>query len=1092
MAWSNLPVPWAELQARLRGDLPPDGNDGPAFSRKRGSYQPPSLPLPPVSAVPYAELHMHSNFSFLDGASHPETLVEEAARLGIQAVALTDHNGLYGVVRFAQAARQLGVATIFGAELSIGMQHQAAGVADPSGEHLLVLARGTDGYRRLSNAIAQSQLAGAKGLPQFDTIEQLGACAAEQWTVLTGCRKSPVVRALLDHGPTAARRALQRLVSAFGRDQVAVELWDHGDPLDGHRNDALVELAASARLPVVVSNNVHYARPTDFRLATVMAAIRARSSLDALDGWLPVSPAAHLRSGAEQQRRFRRYPGVIEATVDLANELQFDLQLVAPDLPQFSVPDGHTSMSWLRHLVEAQAPHRYGIRERPTITGAWEQLDKELRIIEQLGYPGYFLIVYDIVQFCVRNNILCQGRGSAANSAVCYVLGITKADAVQLGLLFERFLSPQRDGPPDIDLDIESSRREEVIQYVYRTYGRNYAAQVANVITYRSRSAFRDVGRAFGYTPQVVDRWAKQLSMMRSSDVAPSDETVDIPADVVEYATQLIGMPRHLGLHSGGMVLCDRPIIDVCPIERARMPNRTVLQWDKDDCADVGLVKFDLLGLGMLSALHDMIDLVEAFYGVPIDLAELPQEDAVYDMLCAADAVGVFQVESRAQLATLPRLRPRTFYDLVVEVAIIRPGPIQGGSVHPYIRRRNGEEPVTFLHPLLENSLRRTLGVPLFQEQLMQMAVDVAGLTAAESDQLRQAMSAKRSTERMRRLQQRLFDGMEQRKIPRAIAERIYQQIEAFADFGFPESHAVSFAYLVYASAWMKLHYPAVFLVGLLNNQPMGFYSPQSLVADARRHGVVVARPDVNCSEPHATLHRTDQRVVVQLGLTQVKNVGDDLADRIAQHRPYATVEALVKCTNASKRAVESLATAGAFRSLPAINTDRRRALWIAGAAAEQGADRLPGTAVGMQAPELPSMSAVDHMVADIIATGISPESYPTEFIRDDLIRRGVLSAAEAAQTAHGRQIRVAGVVTHRQRPATASGTVFMNLEDETGMTNVICSPGFWAANVRVATTASAVIITGRVERFSTAVSVVAQHIEPLELAASASSRNFR
>ncbi len=548
------------------------------------------------------------------------------------------------------------------------------------------------------------------------------------------------------------------------------------------------------------------------------------------------------------------------------------------------------------------------------------QLDHELEVIEQLGFPGYFLVVWDIVRFCLEHDILCQGRGSAANSAVCFALGITKADAVRLGLLFERFLSPGRDGPPDIDLDIESGRREEVIQYVYDRYGRHNAAQVANVITYRPRSAVRDMARALGFAPGQQDAWAKQVD--RWGDVGlDGRRRHDIPESVLELARQVEHAPRHLGIHSGGMVICDRPVIEVCPVERARMPNRTVLQWDKDDCAAAGLVKFDLLGLGMLSALHGAVDLIREHRGYELDLAALEQEDAVYDMLCRADSVGVFQVESRAQMATLPRLRPRTFYDLVVEVALIRPGPIQGGSVHPYIRRRNGKEPVTYLHPLLEPSLAKTLGIPLFQEQLMQMAIDVAGFSPTEADELRQAMGSKRSKARMERLRDRFYAGMAARGITGAVADEIWEKLAAFANYGFPESHSVSFAYLVYSSAWIKLHEPAAFCAALLNAQPMGFYSPHSLVQDAHRHGVEVHRPDLVRSEAGAVLEPcagSHHDVAVRLGLGSVRGIGSDLAEEVVAEReaggPFLDAADLSRRTGLTRPQLEALATAGAVR----------------------------------------------------------------------------------------------------------------------------------------------------------------------------------
>ncbi|MFZ9817486.1 MAG: error-prone DNA polymerase, partial [Ilumatobacteraceae bacterium] len=566
-------------------------------------------------------------------------------------------------------------------------------------------------------------------------------------------------RALVDHGPQAALRELQRLIDAFGRHRVLVELWDHGEPLDSARNDALAELAARVDVRCVASNNVHYATPARRRLATAMAAVGKRCSLNDMDPWLPAAAAAHVRSGSEQLRRFARYPGVVEVAAEVGAAAAFDLSLVAPHLPPYPCPDGLTEMEFLRRLTEQGATRRYGERPRDgedlsIRARAWRTIDHELHVIETLGFAGYFLVVWDIVQFCERADIYCQGRGSAANSAVCYSLGITKADAVSLGLLFERFLSPERDGPPDIDIDIESGRREEVIQYVFRRYGRHHTAQVANVITYRARSAVRDMARALGYAPGQQDAWAKQMDMWgRINAMAPQAgpdgrPEHDIPPLVLEMAMEIEDAPRHLGIHSGGMVICDRPVIEVCPVEWGRMRDRSVLQWDKDDCAAAGLVKFDLLGLGMLSALHGAVDLVREHKGVEIDLATLPQDDDVYAMLCRADTVGVFQIESRAQMATLPRLKPRRFYDLVVEVALIRPGPIQGGSVHPYIRRRNGQEPITYLHPLLENSLGKTLGIPLFQEQLMQMAIDVAGFTPSEADQLRQAMGSKRSQKR--------------------------------------------------------------------------------------------------------------------------------------------------------------------------------------------------------------------------------------------------------------------------------------------------------------------------------------------------------
>ena len=1145
MGFNNPSMPWSELHDRLTAEpAGPRGSDGrpsnvpagmpahtnggdsPAWSRKRLPFEPTTRRRP--GSVPYAELHCHSNFSFLDGASHPEELATEAARLGLEALALTDHDGFYGVVRFAEAARAVGLPTIFGAELSIGLTAPQNGVPDPEGHHLLVLARDPDGYGRLARTISQAQLAGReKGKPVYD-LAGLAAAHGGHWLVLTGCRKGTVPAALADEGPAAAARAMADLVALFGHGNVAVELWDHGDPLDSARNDALAELASRQHAPVVATNNVHYAVPAQRRLATALAAVRSRRSLEEIDGWLPAASAAHLRSGAEQERRFRRYPGAIETAAELGLACAFDLRLVAPALPPFDCPDGLTEMQYLRRLVEEGGSLRYGPRSSERTPGAWAQLDHELDLIEALGFPGYFLVVWDIVRFCRESGIYCQGRGSAANSAVCYALGITNADAVSLGLLFERFLSPERDGPPDIDLDIESGRREEAIQYVYGKHGRQHAAQVANVITYRAKSSIRDMAKALGYATGQQDAWSKQadpwsplrvVERERAGNTATRPDN-QIPEQVLELARQVEHFPRHLGIHSGGMVICDRPVIEVCPVEWGRFtgrngqswsgagePIRSVLQWDKDDCAAVGLVKFDLLGLGMLTAVHEAVGLVRAVHGDDIDLATIPQDDAVYEMLCLADSVGVFQVESRAQMSTLPRLKPRCFYDLVVEIALIRPGPIQGGSVHPYIRRRNGDEPVTYLHPLTEGALAKTLGVPLFQEQLMQLAIDVGGFTAAESDQLRQAMGSKRSRERMERLHRRFHDGASARGVDDDTIEVLWEKLAAFANYGFPESHSVSFAYLVYSSSWLKRWYPAAFCAGLLNAQPMGFYSPHSLVQDARRHGVEVRTPDLNASSAGATLE-TDAGTAaaerylppeawgkggpaVRLGIGSVRGIGDELAAEIEVGRPYTSMEDLRRRVPSLTLAhLEALATAGAFEGC--FGLGRREALWQAGAVAQSTPGRLEGIVTGADAPTLPGMEPREVAVADLWATGVSPEGHPTRFWRDELDRRGVVTAARLRAVADGEKVLVGGVVTHRQRPATAQGITFVNLEDETGFVNVVVSRGCWARHRRVAQGAPALLVRGIVERQGTVINIRAERIEAMPVAAPTKSRDFR
>ncbi|HTI26437.1 MAG TPA: error-prone DNA polymerase [Kutzneria sp.] len=1102
MGWNNPPIRWRDLERTLSGrpGVIPDGGDAPGYSRKRDGYEKPGdMPaqLSPETTVygdqkriPYAELHCHSNFSFLDGASHPEELVEAAGRMRLDAIALTDHDGMYGVIRFAEAAKEVGIRTVFGSELSLGLSMPQNGIADPEGNHLLVLARNPEGYAALCRAITKAQLDGKeKGRPVYD-LNEVAAEANDNWAVLTGCRKGTVRTALAHEGRAGAERELKRLISLFGARNVFVELTDHGLAEDTVRNDLLVELAKEHGVQYLATNNVHFATQDRNRLAGALAAVRARRSLDEMAGWLPASSAAHLRTGEEMMARFHRYPEAVHNAAILAVQCAFDLDLLAPKLPPFPVPPGHGEDSYLRLLTMRGARKKYG--SPSTNPKAYHQIEHELKVIKELGFPGYFLIVWQIVEFCRKAEILCQGRGSAANSAVCYALGITNVDAVKHNLLFERFLAPARDGPPDIDLDIESDRREEAIQYVYNTYGRTCAAQVANVISYRAKFAVRDMARALGYSSGQQDAWTKQIDRWGPLPTTEGERDHDIPDLVVELANQLEGFPRHLGIHSGGMVICDRPVSEVCPVEWARMENRSVLQWDKDDCALAGLVKFDLLGLGMLSALHYAVDLVQDFEDVTVDLSTLDLDDQkVYDMLCRADTVGVFQVESRAQMATLPRLKPREFYDLVVEVALIRPGPIQGGSVHPYIRRRSGDEEVKIDHPLLERSLRRTLGVPLFQEQLMQMAVDVADFSPAEADELRRAMGAKRSTHRMERLRERFYAGTAANGITGELADDIFRKLLAFANFGFPESHALSFAHLVFASAHLKLYHPAAFCAALLRAQPMGFYSPQSLVADARRHGVTVHGPDINISLPHPTLELPGPSV--RLGISAIRTIGDKLAERIVDEReengPYRSMVELAGRIGLTTPQLEALATAGAFASL---GLERREALWAAGAAAKERAGRLPGTVTGTDAPMLPGMDEVEVAAADVWATGVSPDSYPIQFVRGKLTQMGAIPVAELGKVEDKTRVLVGGAITHRQRPATAGGVTFLNVEDETGMLNVVCSEGLWRRYRRIARTSSAVLVRGVLEKAEGVISLQADQLRHLDIRVPSTSRDFR
>ncbi|MEU5875310.1 error-prone DNA polymerase [Glycomyces sp. NPDC047369] len=1049
----------------------------------------------------YAELHCHSHYSFADGADAPAALAAEAERLGLRGLAITDHDGLYAVSQFATAAKDLRLPTVFGAELGLDMPKARRGQADPVGRHLIVLTRDPEGYKRLSRAITAAKLEGGeKDRPSYD-LDALAAAAGGHWQVLTGCRKGPVNAALDAGGTDAAERELRRLVDLFGAERVAVELTCHDLPGDVERMEALAAVARRCRVPVVATNNAHYAAPARAKAAAALAAIRARTTLDQVDPFLPANAGAHLRSGAEMALRFADFPEAVAESVRIAEECAFDLELLKPQLPHFPVPERHDDFSYLAKLTVKGALKRYGPRD--AAADQWDQLDKELRVIRRLKFSGYFLIVADIVEFCERTGILCQGRGSAANSAVCYVLGVTNVDPVEFGLLFERFLSDERTGPPDIDIDIESGRREEVIQYVYGKYGRDRAALVANVVTYRPRSAVRDAAKALGYGHDQAVAWSKRLH--RWSGIDPG-EAEGIPEDVQALAGELRDLPQHLGIHPGGMVLTEEPVSQVVPVEPARMKDRTVLQWDKEDCADAHLVKFDLLGLGMLEALHRMSDLVRDFHGRVVRLWQLPpDEPEVYEMLCRADTVGVFQVESRAQMATLPRLRPKVFGDLVAEVALIRPGPIQGGAVHPYLRRRHGEPWREQVPEILHETLAKTYGVPLFQEQLMQIAITAAGFNGGEADRLRRAMGAKRSADRMEELKARLYAGMQKNGIEGAQADQIYDQLKSFADFGFPESHAASFAHLVYASAWLKCRYPTAFYAGLLASQPMGFYSPASLIADAQRHGIEVLAPDVNASKEVASLIATERECEaplhgvadLRLGLDNVKGLGAEAGRRIAAAReegPFTSLADLARRAGLDRARMEKLAVAGALGSLEA---DRRKALWAAGTVDERPGT-IPGTGPAAPPPTLPGMSAAELARADYTGLGLSVETHPMELVRAGLDADGVLPARRLPHMKDGKRVEVAGIVTHRQRPSTAKGVTFLSLEDETGIANVVCSQGLWKRWQSVATVAKALRIKGTVEKAvdahaSAMPMIVAYKLVELDLnSPSAPSRDFR
>ena len=1103
----------------------------------------------------YAELHCHTNFSFLDGASHPEDLVERVIDLGYQALAVTDHNGFYGVSRFWQAARETGLPAIYGVEIGLedrtgddgdpveqaenwdneryarvkgghgrlrrGRSVRAHGVKPtvlPESDHLVLLSGSPEGYRALSHLVTKAQLRGEKDHPVYNWVDLADAARSTDVHALTGCHAGAVPRAAQSGDLSGAMREASRLRELFGS-RLHVELWHHGMPEDDPRNDLMWEIAQRLGISALATNQVHYHDRRDAYLSEVLAAIGGRRTLSAADGFRPASDERYLKHPDEMNHRFARYPGVVARAGELGRRLAFDLGLVAPNLPDYPMP-GHfrDEMDYLRHLTWEGAREVYPGSEDGIDPKARRRLEHELDIIEKLEFPGYFLVVKDLVDFAREQDIYCQIRGSGADSAVCRCIGLTRVDPIRLHLPFERFLSEERGKPPDIDVDFEADRREEVIQYCYRKYGRERAAMVANVITYRARSVLRDVAKSFGFTQAQVDGLSRFVDtrdpgQLRNMDAPlPEGMTAEMIYDI---CWRLDGYPRHLGIHSGGMVIADRPLWQVVPMEWGRMEGRTVIQWDKDDSAAVGIVKFDLLGLGMLNALHLATDLIHDTHGIDVDLARIPQEPAIYRQITKADTVGLFQIESRAQMATLPKMKPKTFYDLAVEVALIRPGPIQGQSVHPYLRRRNGEEPVRYPHPSTEEILKKTLGVPIFQEQLMELARVCAGFNGSQADRLRQAMTHKRSEQAMGRLKDDVYAGMARNGIGGAAADEIWEKLQGFASFGFPESHSVSFAYIVYMSSWLRFHYPAEFLAGLLNAQPMGFYSPNSLVQDSQRHGVVVLPPDVNVSWHDCTIEPIDidpddvvsylglswrrgrgavddairPAVAVRMGLRYVRNLGEKEVTRIEAARiiggEFASPEDLAFRTGLDVDALEGLAAAGALESL---GLERREGMWAAGALAEIDPERLP-LAPGVESPPLARMTEEEAHRADLWATGVSSR-HPISFVRDQL--EGCLTAAEALEMKrNGSRVKVAGVITHRQRPGTAKGVYFLNLEDETGLLNIVVLPDVWAKHRMVVRKSPALVIHGRLEYYDGVTNIVARDFDPIGVQ-TVKSRDFR
>jgi error-prone DNA polymerase len=1021
--------------------------------------------------TPYVELSARSAFSFLEAASAPEALVDAAARLELPALALVDVDGIYGAPRFHKAALAAGIRPLIGAALTL-----------PDDTRLALLAESRAGYRGLCRLITRVKARGPKGRTRA-TLDDLDG-AGEGLVCLTGGMDGPLTPDLLAGRPAAARATLERLARSFGRDRVYVELQRLGT-----RESELVTrragaLAREVGLPVVATGGVQHATPAERPILDVLTAIRLRTPLDALGRRLPPNAERHLRGPTEMARRFADQPRALAATGEIAARCGFTLRDLGYRFPDYPVPGGGAQITLLRELVDEGARGRY----RPVTARVRQQLARELALIEKLELAGYFLIVWDIVREARARGILVQGRGSAANSAVCYSLGITAVDPIGMDLLFERFLSEERGEWPDIDLDLPSGeRREAIIQYVYGRYGGTSAAMTANVITYQPRRAVREVGKALGLPPDFLDRLAKGVPGWGYRD--PAEETPighlrRAGADLADPRIRrfaclwqaVVGLPRHLGQHSGGMVLSAGRLDEVVPLEPATMPGRVVVQWDKDDCADLGIIKVDLLGLGMMAALEEAIALCRAG-GHEVDLAHLPPDDpAVYRLLREADTVGLFQVESRAQMATLPRLRPRRFYDLVVQIAIIRPGPIIGQMVHPYLARRAGRQPVTYPHPSLEPILQRTLGVPLFQEQLLRMGMVAAGLTGGEAEELRRAFGFRRSGARMRAIEAKLRAGIARNGIAGPPAEEIVRAITAFAEYGFPESHAASFALLAYASAYLKVHHPAEFYAALLNNQPMGFYHPATVVRDALRRGQAVRPVDVGVSAWRATV----ERGAVRLGLGQVKGLREAAAERLVaarRARPFASVEDLCARAGLSREELTALAAVGALGSL---GLRRRAALWQAERAARPPGPLFAGAAPTRDPSPLREMTATERLVADYRGTGVTVGPHPMALRRAEWTRLGVTPAAGLARLASGRRVRIAGAVVVRQRPGTAKGFVFLSLEDETGIANVIVRPGLFERARATLVHEPFLLVDGLLQHEDGVVAVRATAVRPL------------
>lgn len=1058
----------------------------------------------------YVELHAASAFSFLEGASLPEQLIERAVELDMPAMALLDRNGVYGSARFHTSAKRNDVCAHVGAEIAVSsfgsrlapaawLPHQHK----PEPPRLPLLCESREGYQNLCSLVTQFKMRETKKKEGAATIHDLEQYASGL-VCLTGGDEGPLAAALTRGGEEAGRNVVERLTRIFGHGSVYVELQRHREREEEWRNQAALRIAHSLRLPVIATNGVRYATAYDREILDLFTSIRNHVELDQAGRLLALNSQRHLRPAREMAALFRDIPGAVANTIDLSSRLNFELSDLGYEFPRYPVPDGETMDSFLGKRVAEGVQRRYSPKnDRDLLERAKKQVEHELALIAKLGFAGYFLIVWDIVEYCKRNGILIQGRGSAANSAVCYALEITAIDPVGMELLFERFLSDSRGEWPDIDLDLPSEeKREQAIQYVYKRYGELGAAMTANVTTYRQKSAAREVGKALGFDEDTLGRlssltgqweWrGKTDTMAHSFQHAGFDIRHPRIAKYLELSMRIQDSPRNLSQHSGGMVICKGRLNQVVPLERATMPGRTVVQWDKEDCADLGIIKVDLLGLGMMAVIKDCLELIPAHYGEKIDLAQLPEDDEVYRTLQKADTVGMFQVESRAQMASLPRNNPEKFYDLVVQVAIIRPGPIVGQMMHPYMRRRQKKEKVTYPHPSLEPVLKRTLGVPLFQEQLLRMAMTVANFSGAEADELRRAVGMRRSWERMKNLEGKLRAGMAANGIDITTQDNIVQNISSFALYGFPESHAASFALIAYASAYFKVKYLAAFTCAILNNQPMGFYSAAVLVKDAQRHGLRVKPIDVQTSDwPCTVEHESDGSLSLRMGLGYAKRMRNLSAEALVTSRmqdgPFCSTEDLaLRVPSLDRKELILLARIGALNKVDGI-THRRDALWqveragkMEGPLFRQRSEWLKDDS---EAFPLQQMTIDERLVADYASTGLTTDKHPMYRRRAELRRQGVRTADELRHCRDGEFVRAAGCIIARQRPGTAKGFIFISMEDETGIANVIVTPDLYDRDRLMVTRSKFLLVEGVLQNHDGVVHVKAVHL--LELSSS-------